>query len=59
MDAAHAEREAVNELALFALRGLGRVLGDLAEMGFDAEWLMASVVPIDLPKALCIMNFAQ
>ncbi|WP_186215879.1 DNA cytosine methyltransferase [Burkholderia gladioli] len=39
----------VENSPMLTSRGLGRVLGDLAEMGFDAEWGVLSAADTDAP----------
>jgi DNA (cytosine-5)-methyltransferase 1 len=42
-------RVEVENSPMLTSRGLGRVLGDLAEMGFDAEWGVISAADVDAP----------
>lgn len=50
----------VENVAALAIRGLGRVLGDLAERGYDAEWRIVSASDVGAPhlrKRLWILAY--
>jgi DNA (cytosine-5)-methyltransferase 1 len=52
----------VENVAALRVRGLGRVLGDLAEIGYDAEWdcvRAADVGALHLRNRLFILAYAQ
>ena len=52
----------VENVAALASRGIGRVLGDLAEIGFDAEWETISACAFGAPHArerLFVIAYAE